>query len=69
MTCDDREDLAIPDEPYLFGLLKAAQALGDIQSLSSRQRRVIRLHLEADVEKWLVRLEQLIEASIGLHAH
>lgn len=51
VTCDDREDLAIPDEPYSFGLLKAAQALGDMQSLSSRQRRVIRLHLGADVEK------------------
>ncbi|GJL68263.1 MAG: hypothetical protein NPIRA06_08980 [Nitrospirales bacterium] len=40
-----------------------------MQGLSSRQRWVIRLHLGADVEKELVRLEQLIEASIGLHAH
>ncbi|MCA9422068.1 MAG: hypothetical protein KC592_13685, partial [Nitrospira sp.] len=69
VTCDDREDLSIPGEPYSFGVLKAAQALGDMQSLSSRQRRVIRLHLEADVEQGLARLEQLIEASIASHAH
>lgn len=69
VTCDDREDLPIPGEPYSFGVLKAAQALGDMQSLSSRQRRVIRLHLEADVENGLARLEQLIEAGIGSHAH
>ncbi|HBP88816.1 MAG TPA: transaldolase [Nitrospiraceae bacterium] len=62
ITCDDPEDLSIPDEPYSFGVLKAAQALGDMQSLSSRQRRVIRLHLGADVEKGLARLEQLINA-------
>ncbi len=69
VTCDDHGDLSIPDEPYSFGVLKAAQALGDMQSLSSRQRLVIRLHLGVNVEKGLARLEQLIEASIGLHAH
>ena len=69
VTCEDHEDLPIPGEPYSFGVLKAAQALGDMQSLSSRHRRVIRLHLDADVEKGLARLEQLIEASIGSHAH
>ena len=65
VTCDDRENLSIPDEAYSFGVLKAAQALGDMQSLSSRQRRVIRLHLGADVEKGLARLEQLIEANLS----
>ena len=69
VTCDDREDLPIANEPYSFGVLKAAQALGDMQSLSSRERRVIRIHLGTDVEKELARLEQLIEASMGSHAH
>ncbi|MDH5776036.1 MAG: bifunctional transaldolase/phosoglucose isomerase, partial [Nitrospirota bacterium] len=64
VTCDDAEDLAIPDEAYSFGVLKAAQALGDLQSLTSRQRRVIRVHVGSDVLKGLTRLEQAIEASL-----
>ena len=64
VTCDDEEDLAIPDEPYTFGVLKAAQALGDLQSLTSRQRRVIRIHVGADVAKGLTRLEQAIDSSL-----
>ncbi len=64
VTCDDAEDLAIPDEPYSFGVLKAAQALGDLQSLTSKGRRVIRIHMGSDVIKGLTRLEQAIEASL-----
>jgi transaldolase/glucose-6-phosphate isomerase len=64
VTCDDVEDLAIPDEPYSFGVLKAAQALGDLQSLTSRQRRVIRVHVGSDVMKGLARLEQAIESAL-----
>jgi len=68
VTCDDAEDLAIPDEPYSFGILKAAQALGDLQSLTSRQRRVIRVHVGSDVIKGLTRLEQAIEAALCVQA-
>ncbi len=64
VTCDDADDLEIPDEPYSFGILKAAQALGDLQSLTSRQRRVIRVHVGSDVVKGLTRLEQAIEACL-----
>jgi len=64
VTCDDGEDLAIPGEPYSFGVLKAAQALGDLQSLTSRQRRVMRIHVGSDVIKGLTRLEQAIEAAL-----
>lgn len=64
ITCDDAEDLVIPDEPYSFGTLKAAQALGDLQSLTAKGRRVIRLHIGSDVINGLTRLEQAIEASL-----
>ncbi|MGB0908945.1 MAG: bifunctional transaldolase/phosoglucose isomerase [Nitrospirales bacterium] len=64
VTCDDSEDLSIPDEPYTFGVLKAAQALGDLKSLTAKGRRVIRVHIGADVKKGLARLEQAIEASL-----
>lgn len=58
VTCDDREDFPVPGESYAFGVLKTAQTLGAMQSLNSRQRRVIRLHLGADVEKGVARPEQ-----------
>lgn len=60
ITCDDPADLSIPGESYSFGVLKAAQALGDMQSLTSRNRRVIRIHLGGDVEKGLARLERCV---------
>ena len=64
VTCDDAEDLAIPEEPYSFGVLKAAQALGDLQSLTAKGRRVIRVHLGCNVLKGLTRLEQAIESAL-----
>ena len=69
VTCDDAEDLDIPDEPYSFGVLKAAQALGDLQSLTSRERRVIRIHVGSDILKGLARLEQAIESALCVNAH
>ncbi len=68
ITSEDPQDLAIPDEPYSFGVLKAAQALGDLQSLTTRKRRVIRVHLGSDVSRGLIRLEQAIEASLCVQA-
>ncbi|HEX6488493.1 MAG TPA: bifunctional transaldolase/phosoglucose isomerase [Candidatus Dormibacteraeota bacterium] len=42
---EDREDLAIPGEPYSFSVLKQAQALGDLESLRSRELPVVRVTL------------------------
>jgi transaldolase/glucose-6-phosphate isomerase len=56
LTADSPEDVAIPGEPFTFGVLAKAQALGDFQSLASRGRRALRLHFGNDVEgglKWL----------------
>ena len=69
ITADDAEDLAIPDEPYTFGILKAAQALGDLQSLTAKGRRVIRVHIGSDLVKGLTRLEQAIESALCVPAH
>jgi glucose-6-phosphate isomerase len=38
-------DLDVPGQPFTFGRLQLAQALGDLQALDSRDRPVIRLHL------------------------
>jgi hypothetical protein len=40
-----RPDLPVPDAPYTFGTLAMAQAVGDLQSLQSHDRRVVRLDL------------------------
>jgi glucose-6-phosphate isomerase len=39
------DDLEVPDRPYTFGRLQAAQALGDLRALAGRGRPVLRLHL------------------------
>jgi len=38
-------DLDVPGQPFTFGRLQLAQALGDLQALQSRERPVVRLHL------------------------
>ncbi len=64
ITSDDAQDLAIPDEKFTFGTLKQAQSLGDYLALSNRDRRLLRVHLPADVEKGLARLKQAFESAL-----
>jgi len=62
ITADDARDAFIPDEmgkpgsSVTFGVLKAAQASGDMQALLSVGRRVIRFHLGKDVTAGLQKL-------------
>jgi glucose-6-phosphate isomerase len=39
------EDLDVPDKPYSFGVLQAAQAAGDRRALADRDRPLLHLHL------------------------
>jgi hypothetical protein len=39
------EDLPVPDRPYSFATLQAAQAAGDRKALADRQRPLLHLHL------------------------
>jgi glucose-6-phosphate isomerase len=45
ITADGAEDLAIPGEPYSFGILEQAQALGDFRSLEHAGRRALLVRL------------------------
>jgi transaldolase/glucose-6-phosphate isomerase len=63
ITSDDAEDLPIPGQRFTFGVLKAAQALGDFQVLAERERRVLRVHLGANVAADLARLEKAVQAA------
>ncbi len=60
ITCDDAEDLEVPDQKYTFGAVKAAQARGDFEVLAERKRRALRVHLGKDVSDGLARLSQII---------
>jgi transaldolase / glucose-6-phosphate isomerase len=61
-TARDREDVSIPGEPYTFGVLKEAQALGDFEALATRHRRAIRVDLGSDIERGLRRVIALVQA-------
>ena len=45
VTAEPQQDLAIPGEPFSFGVLEMAQALGDFQSLDRTNRRALHIHL------------------------
>lgn len=45
ITCDDAEDVAVPEMGVTFGRLKQAQARGDLRALLARGRRVAHVHL------------------------
>jgi hypothetical protein len=45
LTTGPGDDLAVPNHPYSFGVLEAAQALGDFQSLERTGRRALLIRL------------------------
>jgi hypothetical protein len=55
-------DLPIPDAPYTFKTLKAAQALGDLRTLEKHERRVIRVQLGGDIAAGLREVLQAVAA-------
>ena len=65
LTCDDAQDLQIPGHRFSFGVVKAAQALGDFRVLVQRDRRALRVHLGADVRGGLDALSKAIERALA----
>lgn len=63
ITAEPRKDLPIPGWRETFGILVAAQALGDLESLQKRHRRVIRLHL-SDLASGVDRLESAVRRAL-----
>jgi transaldolase / glucose-6-phosphate isomerase len=64
LTSEDPEDVPIPGHPYTFGILKKAQALGDLQALRKHNRRAIRVDLGRDVLAGLAALKNEVQAAI-----
>lgn len=48
LTHKNEKDIAVPGEPYSFGVLEKAQAIGDYRALKERGRRVIRINIPVD---------------------
>ena len=61
VTAAHAADLEVPGQPFTFGRLQLAQALGDLQALDSRERPMLRLHLTDRA----VGLRQLLDAAGG----
>jgi hypothetical protein len=64
ITCDDPQDLKVPGQKYTFGVVKAAQARGDFQVLSARNRRALRVHLGADLQTGLQTLHAALAKAL-----
>ncbi len=63
ITCDDPADIDVPGHSYSFGVVKAAQAQGDLDVLVERGRRALRVHLR-DVDAGLTELARAVDAAL-----
>ena len=64
ITCGDAEDLPVPGQSYTFGIVKAAQARGDLEVLADRGRRALRAHITRDLERGLETLSRAVEEAL-----
>jgi transaldolase/glucose-6-phosphate isomerase len=60
VTESHANDLPIPGEPYTFGVVADAQALGDLQALMSLGRPVVRVHLSGSSQDNVTQLSNRI---------
>ena len=65
LTNDEAQDLSIPGEPFTFGVLKYAQALGDFQAMQQKGRRVLHIHLTGDLERATQRLMSALNEDVA----
>ncbi|MEO8214780.1 MAG: bifunctional transaldolase/phosoglucose isomerase, partial [Myxococcales bacterium] len=65
LTCDDPQDVKVPNRRVTFGIAKAAQARGDFQVLAERNRRALRVHLGRHVDASLETLCEAIERTVA----
>lgn len=60
VTCATAEDLSIPGEPFSFGVLETAQALGDFASLDRAGRRALLIRLPSTSQPLLEQVLQTL---------
>lgn len=64
VTCDDSVELPVPGQKYTFGVVKAAQARGDLQVLAERGRRALRVHLGSNLKAGLAGLLSAVQKAL-----
>ena len=64
ITCDDPADIDVPGHSYSFGVVKAAQASGDLEVLVERGRRALRVHFK-DVDAGLAELARAVNEALN----
>jgi transaldolase/glucose-6-phosphate isomerase len=68
IIASDKQDVPLPGEKFGFGVLKQAQALGDFESLSKRERRAIRVDLGSDIVGGLKKILAAVQQFEGAAA-
>jgi len=68
LTAAHDSDVPIPSQPYTFGQVETAQALGDLASLASRGKAALRLHLTQGAQPGLEALGAAVERAIAATA-
>ena len=61
LTGGKGDDVPLPGETFTFGVLCRAQAIGDFQSLASRNRRAVSVDLGDDVDAGLKALAEMVK--------
>ncbi len=69
ISAQPRIDMTIPGEPFSFGTLELAQALGDFASLDATGRRALHVHLPAPDRVMVHRMAELLLERLGTQAH
>jgi len=64
LTADDPIDIDVPGHSYSFGVVKAAQARGDLDVLVERGRRALRVHVK-DVDAGLAEFARAVDEALG----
>jgi hypothetical protein len=64
VTATPADDLPIPGEPYSFGVLEMAQALGDFASLERTSRRALHVHLSQPSAAVFTRVAEMLLAAL-----
>ena len=59
ITATPRTDMPIPGEPFSFGTLELAQALGDFASLDAAGRRVAHVHVPAPERRFVREMAEM----------
>jgi glucose-6-phosphate isomerase len=68
VTASDTTDIPIPGRPYTFGQLKRAQAIGDFESITSRDLPVLRVHLQTNIAAGLGALKRAVAIATSITA-